>query len=100
MTNEAKMKSKFRTTSKWKNWRKYIAKLQNNKDYITGRPLTKGYQCHHLDESAENYKKLDAKNFICVNRTTHKMIHWAERYDYNLIVTNLLEVLQRMEVLK
>lgn len=61
-----------------------MAALYGNKDAITGKPLRKSWNLHHLDMSIENYQDLDEDKFIPLNRTTHELIHSAYRYSYAL----------------
>ena len=73
-------KAKFRQTKEWKTFRIKIAEKQDNKDIITGKPLRKCYNCHHLDMSAENYDQLTEENFIALNKQTHETLHFLFRY--------------------
>lgn len=82
MRNSEK-KAKLRATKEWKAFRIKIAEKQNKKDVITGKPLRKGYNVHHLDMSAENYDKLDEENFIALNKQTHDALHFLFRYYQN-----------------
>lgn len=97
MTKEAKLKTKFRQSSKWKNFRKYMKKRQGV-DFVTQKPLLSGFQLHHEDMSAENYENLNPDNFVCLNRTTHKVCHWLFRYtNWREILSNLYIILEKME---
>ena len=73
-------KAKFRQTKEWKTFRIKIAEKQDNKDIITGKPLRKCYNCHHLDMSAENYDQLTEENFVALNKQTHETLHFLFRY--------------------
>ena len=100
MTDEAKKKRNFRATSKWKNWRKYMKKKHKTDD-ITGRPLYKGFQVHHLDMRAENYEDLREDKFATLNKQTHDVLHWLFRYDnWRQILYNLSKMLTEMEKYK
>ena len=74
------IKSKFRASKEWREFRKIIFDKQNGKDIITGKKLYKGFNCHHLDMSADNYDKLIEENFVAVNKNTHETIHTLFRY--------------------
>ena len=76
-------KAKLRATKEWKAFRLKIAEKQDKKDFITGKPLRKGYNVHHLDMSAENYDKLIDENFIALNKQTHDALHFLFRYYQN-----------------
>ena len=82
MSKNSELKSKFRKSPEWKNFRKHMADLYDNKDAITGKPLRKGWNLHHLDMSVENYQDLDEDKFIPLNKATHELIHTAFRYSY------------------
>lgn len=91
-------KVKLRATKEWKTFRIKIAEKQDKKDFITGKPLRKGYNCHHLDMSAENYDKLMEENFIALNKQTHDALHFLFRY-YQTdrhILDSFKEVLDKM----
>ena len=60
-----KEKTKFRASSKWKKFRVFMKKLFEGKDAITGKPLYKGWNLHHLDE--KNYSDLKPEKFIPLN---------------------------------
>lgn len=70
-----------------------------SKDYITGNKLRKGFELHHMDLNPEHYENLDNKeNFLCLNKLTHKMLHWLYNYYKNdkKVINRLVEVLERM----
>lgn len=97
MTEEAKLKRNFRATSKWKNWRKYL-KTKRKVDEITGKPLYKGFQCHHLDMRIDNYTDLREDKFVVLNKTTHDVVHFLFRYsNWREILEKLYNILERME---
>lgn len=91
-------KSKLRATKEWKLFRKHIFDKQNGKDFITGKPLRKGYNVHHLDMSAENYGQLIDENFIALNKQTHDALHFLFRYYQNDkdILEKFKQVLDKM----
>lgn len=91
-------KAKLRATKEWKSFRIKIAEKQDKKDIITGKPLRKGYNCHHLCMSAENYDKLIDENFIALNKQTHDALHFLFRYYQNDkdILEKFKEILDKM----
>ena len=95
------VKAKFRQTKVWKEFRKRIFNKQDGKDIITGKKLYKGFNCHHLDMSAENYDQLIEENFIAVNKQTHDALHFLFRYYQKdpTVLDRLKEVLDRMNEL-
>ena len=91
-----KEKTKFRASSKWKKFRVFMKKLFGNKDAITGKPLYKGWNLHHLDE--KNYSDLKPEKFIPLNKKSHEMVHFLERYDnYEEVAANLVKYLKIMK---
>ena len=82
-------KSWFRTTHAWVDFRKTFEvdtykELKNGKkkpikavDYLTGNPLKKGYQLHHMDLNSEHYTDLIREHFIPLNPQSHDTLHWA-----------------------
>lgn len=96
-TPEAKEKSKFRQSSVWKHFR-YILKKERKVDQITGKPLYKGFQVHHLDMSLQNYKDLNPDKFRTYNRTTHEVIHWLYKYpNWEEVLENISRDLKIMD---
>ena len=98
MSKVQNKKSKFRATSTWKKFRQQMK--QNNKvDFITKKPLYKGWNLHHLDLDEDHYTDLDPINFCCLNKQTHEFVHWAFRYDWREVLSNLEMVLLKIEEL-
>lgn len=99
MTPASKEKAKFRRTAKWKSFR---IKMKNKykKDFITDKPLLKGFQVHHCDMKLENYKNLKEENFYCLNKSSHEIVHFLFRYkNWRDILKRLKIVLEKMEKL-
>lgn len=91
-----KEKTKFRASAKWKKFRAYMKKLSGGVDTVTGKPLYKGCHLHHLDE--KNYSDLKPEKFVCLNSTTHKVVHWLERYsNYEEVAANLVAIVKKMK---
>ncbi len=91
-------KTKFRSSAKWKKFRQFC-KNRDRIDYITQKPLLKGFNLHHLDLDENHYQDLsDETKFICLNKQTHEMIHWLYRYYQKdpSIIQRLEELLQKM----
>lgn len=98
MTDKAKARAKFRTTSKWKNWRKHL-KSTRKVDALTNKPLLKGFQVHHLDMRDENYQILTEDRFETLNKQSHDCIHFLFRYYQKdpEIIARLENILIRMK---
>ena len=94
ITKEAKEKRSFRASAKWKSFRKKKFDDQGGKDYITLKPLTKCFHCHHGNLNADEYQNLeDDQNFIALNKSTHETIHWCLRY---VKAYHSMEVIERL----
>lgn len=76
-----KAKKKFRQSAKWLKFRKYIQKKFGNKDAITGYPLRKGYNLHHILLDETKYEDItNEDNFIPLNKQTHEVLHICYKY--------------------
>lgn len=93
MTEVKKAKAKFRATKEWKQFRDLMFKEFDGKDAITGRPLRKGWQLHHLDLDPDNYRILNPNHFIPLNKKTHDVVHFLFRYDIFKVIKALSKVL-------
>lgn len=71
---DGKVKDKFRTTSIWKEFRNTIKK-ERAVDELTGRKLTKTWNCHHRLTDSCFYTKLKRSNFRAFNNQMHKLYH-------------------------
>lgn len=97
-----KEKAKFRTTSTWKNWCKYLKKKRNYKCECCGVVKKKGLQVHHMDEA--HYTELKEDKFKLLCYSCHKEVSrlqnikpenydkydskWVQFYLRFLIITN------------
>jgi len=92
-------KTKFRNTKQWKEFRLKL-KRERKIDYITQKPLRKGFNCHHKDMNPANYENLNPNNFEVLNKNTHKIVHEIFRYkDWQGYLKRLKKVLEDMEKL-
>lgn len=90
-------KTKFRNTKEWQDFRLKL-KEERKLDYITQKPLRKGFNCHHKDLKEENYNILTPENFEVLNKNTHKIVHEIFRYkDWRGYLKRLEKVLEDME---
>lgn len=95
-----KKKRSFRNSKKWKSFRHNCVVECGGKDVITGRKLLKGFSLHHMDLDPDNYENLDNKeHFACLNKLTHKMVHWIFPYykKDKSIIKRLVEILEKMD---
>lgn len=75
------IKKNVRQSKKWKQFRIVIQEEYDNTDPVTLKPLLKGFNVHHLDESVENYGNLDDHSkFRPLNKTTHEVLHAIYTY--------------------
>ena len=100
MNNTQKMKTKFRSSKKWKDLRHRMNVKQKGLDPITLHKLRKGANLHHLDLDERHYQDIENEDkFIFVNKNTHSWIH--EIYTYYRkdegILVRLKQVLDNMK---
>ena len=69
-----KLKELFRRTSVWNDFRKGL-KNKRKVDFLTGRKLTKTWNCHHMRFDSRLYTDLDEKYFRCYNNQMHDLVH-------------------------
>lgn len=98
-TTESKQKSKFRQSAKWKKFRSMMKK-SCKVDFVTQKPLLKGFQVHHADMRIENYTDLTPENFFTLNKTSHEIVHFLFRYeDWRGCLKRIKIILEKMEQL-
>lgn len=101
-TTKADPKVVFRRSKQWATFRTKIKKSQKT-DPVTGSPLAKGFNLHHLDENPEHYTDIsDESHFIGLNSTTHTVLHflWGDgvrRYDWKTRLERLKELCELMD---
>lgn len=97
-----KERARFRATKAWKDWRKRIKELWNGKDALTGKPLRRGWNLHHLDMNHDEECYTDLSNesrFLPLNRESHDTVHFLYTY-YRKdpdILDRLEDILQMMK---
>ena len=98
MNETQKAKKKFRQSKEWKIFRKLMFSKSGKIDYITQKPLRKGWQLHHLNLDETQYADLREEGFICINRQTHETIHWLFRYFQKdpAVIQRLQKIMQKM----
>ena len=102
--NSQSSKTKFRSTSTWKNFRQLLRK-ERRVDEITLQPLRSGFQVHHMilhgrGSDEESYQDLsDKKNFRCYQAMTHRVIHWLFNF-YKKDPTILDRIKSDLELMK
>ena len=71
---DGKIKDLFRRTTVWNDFRK-ILKEERKVDALTGRKLTKTWNCHHMRFDSRLYTDLDKQFFRCYNNQIHDLVH-------------------------
>lgn len=94
----------FRRSKEWHTFREKKRKEQKT-DPITGSPLTKQFNLHHLDLDPKHYTDIEKEeNFIGLNSTSHEVIHYffgdgKTRKDWQTRIKKVVEILELMEEL-
>ena len=98
MNENQRMKTKFRTTAKWKKFRSKLKK-ERKYDAVTGKPLLKGWNLHHCDLNESHYSDISNEdNFECLNKNSHEFVHWLFRYkNWREVLANTYKILNKME---
>lgn len=96
-----KQRSEFRRTKRWILHRLHIKKLQKGLDYITQKPLRKGFTCHHLSSKRDMYTVLSDELQVDLNRGTHDILHtlYTWRCKNPQAITKLLELIEKMYIM-
>lgn len=71
---DSKVKDLFRRTTIWKDFRNRLKK-ERKVDQLTGRKLTKTWNCHHQRFDSRLYTDLDEQYFSCLNNQMHDLLH-------------------------
>lgn len=71
---DGKTKDRFRTTDAWKKFRNAV-KSERLVDELTGRKLTKTWNCHHRRTDGRYYTDLKKASFRAFNNQMHKLFH-------------------------
>lgn len=95
-------KVQFRRSKEWHTFREKKRKEQKT-DPITGSPLTKQYNLHHLDLDPKHYTNIEKEeNFVGLNSTSHEVIHFffgdsKNKKDWRTRIQRVIEILELME---
>ena len=73
---DGKTKAEFRKTSVWKEFRNKLFK-ERKVDALTGRKLTKTWNCHHERFDPTLYTDLNEEFFLTLNTQIHDWLHIA-----------------------
>ena len=73
---DGKTKAEFRKTSIWKEFRNKLFK-ERKVDALTGRKLTKTWNCHHERFDPTLYTDLNEEFFLTLNTQMHDWLHVA-----------------------
>ena len=102
MSKNSDIKNAVRKTKEWKEFRKHLIEKQKV-SFISGKKLTKGANCHHLDLHLENYGVFDEDHQVMLNRKDHELIHSVygderHRKDWRKIIERLTELCIMMDM--
>jgi hypothetical protein len=103
-------KNWFRKTKIWTSFRKLfenkgVKKFKNGKekpikevDFLTGNPLKKGFNLHHMRLDPRLYTDLEKEFFIPLNSQSHDVLHWihTQRCKDPKFMERLIELSDRM----
>ena len=100
-TKKPSQKELFRRSKEWKDFRTHMASVFGNKDYVTGRKLSKKFNLHHMRTKLtdEEYQDIsDESNFIPLNPYTHKFLHYLfPTYKKDpRVIERFVELLEKM----
>ena len=93
-------KTKFRRSSKWMKFRKYMKEKQKF-CAVTGSKLGPTANLHHINLDETQYENIECeKNFIFLSKTAHEVVHWLwgkGTNDWRGRLKALWRILYRME---
>lgn len=98
------IKTKFRRTKKWKDFRLKVRKEQKV-DPITKKPLATTFNLHHEDLNPEHYTDIsDQDHFIGLNSMSHDVVHFfygdsGKKKEWRPMVLELIAILKKMDKL-
>lgn len=100
-TKKPSQKELFRRSKEWKDFRTHMASVFGNKDYVTGRKLSKKFNLHHMRTKLTDSEYCDISNenhFIPLNPYTHKFLHYLfPTYKKDpKVIERLMELLNKM----
>ena len=78
--NNNQMKKQFRQTKEWKCFREQMKEKKGGRDALTLQKLRKGWNLHHCDLDAANYRVLEESRFECLNNKSHDVVHFLFNY--------------------
>lgn len=100
LSDEAKRRQCFRHSTAWKSLKERIAHLQDNKCFVSGRPLTSKANLHHLDLDLTHYEQIgDITHFVYLSADIHDAVHTLFKcpVGWRKALENLALLLQRMD---
>ena len=100
LSDKAKRRQCFRGSVVWKSFKDQMARMQDNKCAISGRPLSKRAALHHLDLNLDNYEQLDdTTHFAYLSADIHDAVHTLYKcpVGWKKALENLAGLLQRMD---
>ncbi len=92
---------RIRQSAEWKSFRNAMGDT-DKVDALTGKPLHRGWNLHHLCLLDSEYGNFESDRFVCLNRKSHDCVHflWGkDGRDWRRKLDNLAKILSRMEEL-
>lgn len=102
LSDGAKRRQCFRGSVAWKALKGQVAHLQNNKCFVSGRPLTNRANLHHLDLDLDHYEQIDdISRFVYLSADIHDAVHTLYKcpVGWRKALGNMAAVMQRMDEL-
>ena len=102
LSDAAKRRQCFRHSAAWKSLKEQISHIQQNKCFVSGRPLTGKAALHHLDLDPDHYEDIsDAARFVYLSADIHDAVHTLYKcpVGWKKALETLAGVLQRMDEL-
>lgn len=101
MSDNEKKKTKFRSSQKWKNFRKDLKKNQKT-DPITGSKLSTTATCHHLSLRIDEYEMISEERQVMLNPMSHDVLHYVygderKRHDWKRRLAALERLCEEMD---
>lgn len=98
MNDIQRMKTNFRATKKWSEYRK-MRRENDCRDALTHSKLSTRFNLHHMDLNPEHYTDLsNYESYCCLNNKSHDVVHFLYPYYRKdpAILDRLKEILDKM----
>lgn len=89
-------KSDVRKTKEWLELKCYVYHRQNGLDPFTGSKITKMANLHHINFHDSDYGDFNSDNFILLNTTSHRVLHFLMAAMHKLGPDTVLDFIKEM----